>query len=239
MISFKEKFAQSWPEWLVFASFIGLALFSIIIPLTIDASSATKYNPMFNALLSIGTSGIVAFIFYYVVNSRIDNRKKKIVKKNALKHYKFAKESIALAIIHASQKGGRKDIKPDTKTINKMLSTEGFKELFRDGRYANEGFYAFQNQMDERTYEYDEIIFNLKIIRRSINRLIDNDLFYESGSYNIFVNLDALLSRIESREPGYDESKMLCKFIYQLFSGFNMVSGNTGYDSIQRGIETA
>jgi hypothetical protein len=230
---------RRWPEWTVLFLFIVLTLGAIIIPLASSIFAEPKYGSAFNAALSIGTSGIVAFIFYYVVNERLERKKRDKVRKGALQTYRDAKRNIALAIIHASQKGGRADLSADYDTIDKALSIVGFNKLFEGGQQADEGFYAFENQMSNHTPEYDEIIFNLKIIGRAFDRLVDNTHLNDSKSYNYFARLDALMRRIERNGPGYDESKLLCRFIWEIFAGWNVVQGPIGYDPIERAIETS
>lgn len=228
---------RRWPELSVLAFFVALALAAIVAPLAVPMLAEAKYAPAFNAALSIGTSGIVAFIFYYVVNERLERRRRELVRQGALRAYRDAKHNIALAIIHASQKGGREDISADIETIDKVLTIAGFKETFEGGREADEGFYAFENQMSDHTPEYDEIIFNLKIMGRAFDRVIDTNQFDDPKAYDFFVRLDALIRRIERNGPGYDESKPLCRFMWEIFAGWNFVQGNLGHDPIEQALK--
>jgi hypothetical protein len=199
--------------------------------------SDAQYAPAFNAALSIGTSGIVAFTFYYVVDERLERRRLLLVRQGALRAYRDAKHNIAIAIIHASNKGGRHDLAADLDTIDKVLTTAGFKELFENGREADEGFYAFQNQMSDRTPEFDEILFNLKSMARAFERLVDAGGFDDDKSYDLFVRLDSVIRRIEHNGAGYDESKLLCRFIWEVFAGWHLIDGYLGYDRIEQALE--
>ena len=216
-----------------------MAAGSIAGPLVIPDLADARYAAGFNAALSIGTSGLVAFIFYYVVNERLERRKRELVRQGVLRTYQDAKRNIALAIIDASRNGGRDDLSANAETIDKVLTIAGFKELFEGGREAHEGFYAFQNQMSDRTPEYDEIVFNLKVMGRAFERLVDTNHFDDARSYDFFVRLDAMLRRIEQNGPGYDESKLLCRFMWEIFSGWNSIQGELGHDPIERAIEAS
>lgn len=228
---------DKWLEWVVLAFFAILAAAAIATPMICPILADSKYNPAFNAALSIGTSGVVAFVFYYAVNERLEKRKRKLVREATLRAYQDAKHNIARAIIFSSRKGGRHDLVANTETIEKILTVTGFKELFAQGSESDEGFYAFENQMSDHTSEYDEIVFNLKIMGRAFNRLIDTNHFEDRNSYDFFVRLDALVSRIERNGPGYEESKPLCKLIWEIFAGWNLIKGNIGYDPIERAIK--
>ena len=91
--------------------------------------------------------------------------------------------------------------------------------------------------MTEQTAEYDEIVFNLKIMGRAFDRLVDTIHFEDDRSYDFFVRADALLRRIELNGPGYDESKLLCRFLWEIFSGWNSIHGELGHDPVERAIE--
>jgi hypothetical protein len=146
---------------------------------------------------SIGTSGLASFLFYYLVSARLERRRRSILRTSIEGTYNKAKRNIAVAVIQASRKGGRHDL--DWRyDVEKALTTEGFKSLFSGGKEADEGFYAFQNQMSYRTAEYDEIVFNLRIVARAAERLLDSGAMGDSqSSYAFLVGLSALVTRIE------------------------------------------
>lgn len=230
---------RRWPEWTALFCFALLTGGSVAALSVFPNDQVSRYAPALNVALAIGTSGVVAFIFYYVVSERIEVRRRDLVKQGALRSYRNAKRDIALAVIQASWKGGRTDLIADQTTIERALTVDGFKALFDWGREADEGFYAFQNQMSDPTPEYDEIVLNLQIIGRAVDRLIDANLLDNPEAYNSLVRLDAMLRRIERNGAGYDESKLLCSFIWQIFTGWNFIDGNLGYDPIERAIRNA
>jgi hypothetical protein len=43
--------------------------------------------------------------------------------------------------------------------------------------------------------------------------------------------------KLKSSEAGYDESKPLCRFIWEMFTGFSWVEGYREYDPIEKTIE--
>ncbi len=237
--AFAKIAKRRWLEWialLCFAFFTGASLVALS---AFPSAQVERYTPTLNVALAIGTSGIVAFIFYYVVSERIEVRRRDLVKQGALRSYRNAKRDIALAVVQASRKGGRTDLVADRSTIERALTVDGFKALFDGGQEADEGFYAFQNQMSDPTPEYDEVVLNLQIIGRAIDRLIDANLLDNPEAYNSLIRLDAMLRRIERNGAGYDESKLLCTFIWQIFTGWNFIDGNLGYDPIERAIRNA
>ena len=234
MLSWLER---RWPEIIGISIFATLLAASLILPNASPPLSATRYATDFNAALSIGTGGMVSFLFYYLVNERSDRRRRKLLQSSVQKTYRDAKWNIAVAVIQASVKGGRSDLTATSDTIDQAVTAQGFKLLFSGGREANEGYYAFENEMTSETPEYNEIIFNLKVIARATERLIDNGAVDDRRTYNFFVRLGTLVGRIEKSGPGYDESKPLCSFIWEMFTGWSFIDGDVGYDRIERAID--
>lgn len=179
-------------------------------------------------------SGVVSSLFYYIVVYLPEQRQRKIIKENIQKTYTRVKKDLALAIIHASNKGGRNELSANQETINKMLTRKGFRELFEGGINADEGFYAFENQMTTNTPEYEEIIFHLKILLRSIKMVLDNYRIDNNKTYDFFRNLEIHLYKIEHNGCGYDESKLLCTFIWEIFAGWDFIEGYINFDKVEK-----
>lgn len=178
--------------------------------------------------------GLVSFLFYFLVVYLPAKRRKKIIKTNLLRVYNNIKEDILLAVVVASKKGGRHDLSTDHDSLQKLMLPEGFKTAFEDGREADEGFYAFENQMSDDTWEFRQIILNLRMLAKQIEYLLHNFEMEDQTHFDFFKRLELLLMRIEANGPGYDESKRLCSFIWEIYAGWNFVEGNTGYDRVQR-----
>ena len=142
-----------------------------------------------------------------------------------------------IEFLHASQRGGRKDISTDSATINKGLSVQGFREIIGEGSEGDEGFYAFENQMSHHTFEFSEIIFNLKIIDSAAERLLVSGIDLEEGAYERLISLSHIIRRIEANGAGYDESKRLCQFIWEMFAGWNWADGQLDYDPVEKAFE--
>jgi hypothetical protein len=233
----RSWWSRRWFELVAIVFFAGLCVASQFLPHLSPAPAGPQYVAASNAMLSIGTSGLASFLFYYLVSERSERRRRNLLRGSVESTYREAKRNIALAVIHASQKGGRKDLAADHETVEKVLTPAGFKSIFEGGREANEGYYAFQNQMSSQTYEYEEIVFNLRIIARAAERLVDSGAVDDRATYAFFIRLSTLIDRIEHNGAGYDASKPMCSFLWDTFAGWNLVEGDLGYDLIQRTIE--
>ena len=205
--------------------------------LGIEFSSLSKpvwWNESFSLLSNLLTGGLVSFFFYWLVVYLPEQRKRNIIKNSLAKTYNNIKEGILHQVIFASIKGGRQDLQLDQNTITNLMTIKGFKDAFSDGREANEGFYAFENQMSDDTPEFREIVLKLEMLEKQIEFVLDNYTIEDEKLFDFFKRLQLLLLSLRQTGPGYDESKLLCVFIFEMFSGFNRIEGYRGYDVIDK-----
>lgn len=150
--------------------------------------------------------------------------------------YLSIKESILLEVVQASINGGRRDLKADSETIEKLMSPEAFQDAFRGGREADEGIYAFANQLSSDTPEFRQIVLNLQVLSKQIDFLLHNYSIDDQKTFDFFKRLELFLIRLRSHGPGYDEAKPLCGFIYELYAGWNNIVGYIGHDWLEKKI---
>jgi hypothetical protein len=99
--------------------------------------------------------------------------------------YKNIKRDILFAVVSASVKGGREDLPNDLDFVETLMSPEIFKAHFESGSESNEGFYAFENQMHQRTPEFEEIILNFELLEREISFILGNFKFDDEKLFNL------------------------------------------------------
>jgi hypothetical protein len=137
---FFQILGRRWIKWGLLLLFSALAAGAVVGHLVYAPLAAQYYVPALSAALSIGTSGIAAFIFYYVVSERLENRRHNLVRQGAFRTYKPAKQNIDMAIIHACQKGGRTDLTANCETVERIMTDLGLKDLFAFVSKADESF---------------------------------------------------------------------------------------------------
>lgn len=52
--------------------------------------------------------------------------------------------------------------------------------------------------------------------------------------FAFFKRLELMLLAIKNSKPGYDESKELCRFIWEIYAGRDFATGYRGYDIIEK-----
>ena len=184
------------------------------------------------------TGGLVSFFFYFLVVWVPKRRKRKAIKNDFRKFYRDLKEDIAVQIIFASQRGGRKDLHVDGHTQKRLLTVDGFRKAFGGGREADEGFYAFSNGLDEGGREFQEIQWLLRMLAKEIDYVLHNYTIADATTRKFFKRLEVrLLGLGELEVEDYDDNKVLCRFIYEIFAGFTHATGYRGYDIAEKMIE--
>lgn len=188
----------------------------------------------FAVAVNIIAGGLVSFFFYWLVVYVPEQRKRGLIKDNVTRMYRDIKEDILYQVVFASIKGGRRDLQADSETIARLMKPDGFKEAFQGGREAHEGFYAFENQMDGDTPEFRAIIMNLEMLAKQIEFVLHNYTMDKKELFDFFKRLELMLLSLRRSSPGYDESKPMCRFVYEIFAGWSFVKGYRGYDIIEK-----
>ncbi len=186
------------------------------------------------------SGGLVSFIFYFLVVWIPQRRKRKAIRDDFRKFYRDLKEDIAVQIIFASQRGGRKDLRVDGYTEKRLLTVDGFREAIGRGRESDEGFYAFSNGLntEEGELNFRDIAWLLKMLAKEIDYVLDNYTIKKEETRNYFKRLRVRLWALgESKYEDHNAHRALCRFIYEIFAGFTHVTGRHGYDEVEKMIE--
>ena len=72
------------------------------------------------------------------------------------------------------------------------------------------------------------------MLAKQIEFVLHNYEIEDQKLFNVFKGLELELLRLQHSQPGHDESKMLCRFIYEIFAGWDWVEGDRGYDILEK-----
>lgn len=234
LATFASRIASSVSFWFLF----NVLAFIAVLIVNFGFSPATKWwSDFFSVATNLLTGGIASFLFYFLVVFLPEKRKKSIISTNLRSMYRTIKKDILWEVIFASQKGGRRDLQADLDTIDALMTVEGFRVAFEEGREADEGFYAFQNQMSDDTTEFRAIKLNLEIMAKQIDYVLHNYTIEDQKVFDFFKRLEVFLIKTKQSDAGYDESKALCGFVYEIFAGWSVIEGYRGYDIIEKMIK--
>ncbi len=181
---------------------------------------------------------IVSCFFYFLVVFVPERRKRNIIKTNLIGQYQRIKRGILSEVISASRNGGISDLQNDEPTIQKLLTIDGFKDVFLNNyENANEGYYAFLNYIDDDCPELDEIFLNMQILNRHIIFVLQNFSISDQSVFDFFKGLESYLRRFETTGRTGEDRKVLSRFILEIFAGYSFVNPNRDYDIIEKMIK--
>ena len=218
--------------WFI-ADFVALIAL-VVVHFAFGLPSIKWWPDVFAIATNLLSGGLVSFLFYYLVVYLPEARKKAIIKANLQKMYKSIKMDMLWAIVHASIKVGRRDLTPSPEFVESLISPAAFKKAFEGGSKGDEGFYAFANQMNNETPEFRQIVQSLTMLSKQIEFALHNYSIEEQEVFDFFKRLELLLMSLQANGAGYDESKPLCRFIWEVYAGWSWSEGYVGHDPIQK-----
>ena len=190
-------------------------------------------DKLFAVLNRFLTGALVSFLFYYLVVSLPEARRRRKVSQNLLNNYRSLKRELATQLIFASQKGGRRGIQADDATISKILTPDGFEELFRRGREANEGMYAVQNGLDSSPSIYKEMRRNVHVFTHQLRTALSAVEVESAELYMQLQRFESFLTRYTLDGEYYGSDRMLLRLIQDMFSGWDLVDGQHNTDRME------
>jgi hypothetical protein len=90
--------------------------------------------------------------------------------------------------------------------------------------------------MSDDTPEFRELVLNLELLSKQIEFGLHSYTIEDQKLFGFFKRMEVLLLKLRRVGPGYDESKGLCRFIYEIYAGWDMVHGDRSYDIIEKTI---
>lgn len=229
---FVLAFSNTWLWFVCTLCALGLVVEAEFLAPTF--TSGKWWTVLYPVLSSVLVGALVSFLFYFLVVVVPERRRKQLIKNNLRDMYLYLKRNIVREILHASKKGGRDDIQSDEATVQRLMDVRAFRDAFKDGREANEGWYAFVNQMGPDSLQYQEIILNLQILRRQIDYTLHNYPIVGDRLFGLMKDLEEILFRIERTAPDYEGVKSFCRFLWATFAGSSFSAGKTEYDPIEK-----
>lgn len=216
-----------------------LLLFFISIRIEIFALCCELDDDIFNVLSSFLTGGLISFLFYFLVVFLPARRRGFILKRNILSLYKYMRRDVVVSVVMASIKGGRSDLSMDWEELERLTDIKEFRASFSEGRESDEGFYAFENQMSDRTYEFEAIIKSLKLLSFQLDFFLHNHIIEDGELFALLKGFEFQLLSLLDSQAGYDESKPLCGFIYQWLAGWDPITGYRDRDLFLEALQRA
>jgi hypothetical protein len=117
-----------------------------------------------------------------------------------------------------------------------FLSRKKFKNYFEEQVTPDQDRWnRFENKLD--AYNLKELIKKVEIFRDEIAFVLNNVDIPSEAPFEFLKRLSAVIYSVQDTTLGYDETKPLARFLWEVFAGFSWVSGYRERDIISEMIE--
>lgn len=175
--------------------------------------------------LSLGF--IVSAIFYWIVVYLPESNRKEIIHSGLKVQYdNFRRSCISnFLILSSSQSYPFKDA---------LLDQAEFKRYFKNNNEKGENRWdAVANGLQENESYLREIIYELRMLDEEIRFIRSTLNIREIEVYEFLGRLSREIVRMECTTQDYDDIKSFCRFLWEIFTGWNWLSGYSKTNLIQ------
>jgi hypothetical protein len=166
----------------------------------------------------LGIGSIVSLLFYWLVVRLPDNAKRRRIRNSFAHHFREFKEDAIATMLMVT------DGTYEWGFHRELVDQKRFREYFQQqvGR-GEDRWDSLHNKMTE--YALNELLTQLEVLRGEITftmAAIDID---DEKVLEFMKRLSATIVKMRATTPDYDSMKSFGNFMYEIFGGFNLVSG--------------
>jgi hypothetical protein len=185
----------------------------------------TTYVPLLHTL-SVGF--LISALFFFLVVYYPERQRRSRIKANLQEEYRRFKLSCigTFLILSNSQDYGERD---------QLLYPDEFKRYFKLKNKDGEGRRdAVANTVEENAYYLGELVYQLRIFNDEIRMLRNSVDLHDKATAAFFRHVSQVLHRMEATEPHYEDVKSFCRFLWEIFAGWDIVTGYRKDDYIDQ-----
>jgi hypothetical protein len=166
--------------------------------------------------LAIGS--LVSLFFYWLVVRIPENAKRRRIRKSFAKHFlRFKEDSIAtmLMVTDSTYEWG---------FHQKLVDQKRFRDYFKENvGQGQDRWDSLHNKMTD--YSLDELLTHLEILRNEILFVMTAVEIDDENVLEFLKRLSATIVRMRSTTRDYDSMRSFGSFMWQVFSGWDFVTG--------------
>jgi hypothetical protein len=175
--------------------------------------------------LSVGS--LITLFFYFLVVRLPEYERRQRLKRSLKRHYDDFKEDsieIMLAVTDGSYCA-------DIPTI--LMDQDKFKNYFtaRVTTSDQDRWTDFQNNLDE--YNLRRLLTCMEIFREELMFVLNNTDVSKDQPFEFLKRLSAIIYSMKTVTLGYEETKPFERFLWDVFAGFDLITGYRKEDIIK------
>ncbi len=190
-------------------------------------ANAKAWNKIF---YDLAVGALVALFFYLLVVRLPDCLRRRRLKRNLRRHYRaFREDCIQIMLLVAD--GAHSGVVPEA-----LLEQDSFRAYFEENVVPDhDRWHDFQNNLDQRSLR--ELLTRMEIFRDEVAFILNNTDISNDEPFEFLKNLSATIYLMKDVTLGYDESKLLARFLWTVFAGWDLVTGYRKKDIVKKMID--
>ncbi len=174
--------------------------------------------------LSVGS--LITLFFYALVVRLPDYERRQRLKRSLERHYyAFREDCIEITLLVTDESYSADMPKA-------LMDQNEFKEYFSEWVTADRNrWHDFQNNLNE--YYLRVLLSRMAIFREELIFVFNNTDIPNDEPFEFLKQLSAMIYSMNHVTLGYDETKPLAQFLWDVFAGWNLVTGDRKEDIIQ------
>jgi hypothetical protein len=190
-------------------------------------ANAKAWNKIF---YDLAAGALVSLIFYVLIVRVPDYQKRRRFKRSFSHQYKNFREDcigLMLSIADGTYEWGKQ---------RELLDQKKFKEYFDEWVTRDQTrWHRFLNNLDE--YNLRQIAKCMEIFRGEIQFILNNVEIHSEKPFEFLKRLSAAIFSMQDKTLEYDDTKSFGNFLWQVFAGFDFITGYRDLDIIQEMID--
>ena len=178
----------------------------------------------------LAVAALITVVFYYLVVRLPDYQRRRRLKRSLETHYKaFRQDCIEIMLLAAN--GGCLAEEPEA-----LLEQDKFRAYFNEEvAPGRKRFHNFLNNLDED--HLLQLLTNMEIFREELVFVLNNTDIPKDEPFEFLKGLSAAIYSLKDVTLGYDETKPLERFLWDVFAWYNLITGYRKRDIVKDMIE--
>lgn len=182
---------------------------------------------IYKFIYDFGVSGLASMLFYALLVRLPELRKRRRMRRNLERQYRNFKRDCLYEIL------GIVNVTIDPKLVTELEDQKSFKTYFKTQQTAaQDRWHVFLNNIQE--HHLASILQALERLYEEVTFTVETVDIPDDETFEFFKQYQDAMHAVRSSRIGYDEIKPLSRFLWEVLSGFNFVTGYRGEDVVAK-----
>ena len=184
-------------------------------------------NALYKVIYDLAVGSLISVFFYLLVVRLPDYQRRQRLKRGLKRHYKAFREGCIEIMLLVADHSYSAEL-PET-----LMDQNKFREYFMEKVTRDcDRWDDFQNNLN--AYYLGELLTRMEILREELIFRLNNTDIPKDQPFEFLKRLSTIIYSMKHVTLGYDESKPLAAFLWEVFAGWNLITGYRKEDIIEK-----